>query len=61
MRVLILAALLAAAPLAAQLDLLGQDAPSFHATVCVNPPADAAITMDACRGDVVLIKYWGPK
>jgi len=58
---ILIAALLFAAPLAAQLELVGKEAPSFSAGACVNPPADGASTMAACKGDVVLIKYWGPK
>lgn len=47
--------------LCAQLQLVGQDAPEFHAKTLVNPPADEAITMHQCKGDVLLFKYWGPK
>lgn len=48
----------AAAPLLfAQESMVGQDAPDFKATVCVNQPQD--ISLDACAGEVILIKYWG--
>lgn len=50
---------LACAPLCAQLQLVGQDAPDFHARTCINP-VDAD-TMAKCKGGVVLLKYWGPK
>lgn len=54
-----LIAVLLCAPLAAQLQLVGQDGPDFHARTCVNP-VDAD-TMAKCKGGVVLLKYWGPK
>ncbi|MBZ0136763.1 MAG: hypothetical protein K8I27_10360 [Planctomycetes bacterium] len=43
----------------AQENQVGQDAPDFSATVCVNQPE--AITLEQCKGEVVLIKYWGTK
>ncbi|MHC4840181.1 MAG: hypothetical protein ACYTDT_04360 [Planctomycetota bacterium] len=38
--------------------LVGQDAPDFDARTCVNKPADS--TLEACKGNVILIKFWGP-
>ena len=38
---------------------VGQDAPDFSATECVNQPE--AITLEQCKGEVVLIKYWGTR
>lgn len=43
----------------AQENQVGQDAPDFSATVCVNQPD--AITLEQCKGEVVLIKYWGTR
>lgn len=52
--------LMAMAPaLLAQTDITGKDAPDFSATVCVNKPE--AISMEQCKGEVVLIKYWGTR
>ncbi|MCA8916571.1 MAG: hypothetical protein H6839_13110 [Planctomycetes bacterium] len=56
----LLIAMLALAPaLFAQDNQVGQDAPEFKATVCVNQPD--AITLEQCAGEVVLIKYWGTR
>lgn len=57
---LMLVATLCAPALLAYNELAGKDAPAFHATSCVNPPADGCLSMDDCLGSVVLIKYWGP-
>ena len=57
---LVLLACLFAPGLLAYNELTGKEAPSFDARTCVNPPADGATTLEACRGSVVLIKYWGP-
>lgn len=43
----------------AQEDQVGQDAPEFKASVCVNQPD--AISLEQCKGEVVLIKYWGTR
>jgi hypothetical protein len=60
LRGFLLLGLLAMAPLAfAQDDITGKDAPDFDAKVCVNPPE--ATTFEQCKGDVVLIKYWGTR
>ncbi|MCA8919376.1 MAG: hypothetical protein KDB32_09880 [Planctomycetes bacterium] len=49
---------MSAAPLLfAQESMVGQDAPEFKATVCVNQPDET--TLAQCAGEVVLIKYWG--
>ncbi|MBE7492222.1 MAG: hypothetical protein HS108_10760 [Planctomycetes bacterium] len=58
---LLLAGLVAAmAPaVCAQVDITGKDAPAFSANVCVNKPE--AISMEQCKGEVVLIKYWGTR
>jgi hypothetical protein len=53
-------ACLCAPALLAYNELVGKEAPAFHATSCVNPPADGCLSLDDCRGSVVLIKYWGP-
>lgn len=45
--------------LAAQEDMTGKDAPAFSANECVNKPE--AISMEQCKGEVVLIKYWGTR
>lgn len=45
--------------LSAQVDITGKDAPAFSASVCVNKPE--AISMEQCKGEVVLIKYWGTR
>ena len=56
----LLIAMLALAPwLFAEDNQVGQDAPEFKATVCVNQPD--AITLEQCAGEVVLIKYWGTR
>lgn len=58
MRILLMGGLLALAPLAlAQDDITGKDAPEFDAKECVNHPE--ATTFEQCKGEVVLIKYWG--
>ena len=44
--------------LAAQEEITGKEAPNFSATVCVNKPE--AFTLEACKGEVILIKFWGP-
>ncbi|MCI0650454.1 MAG: hypothetical protein L0Z55_01075 [Planctomycetes bacterium] len=52
------AAFLFAAPvLMAQADLKGKDAPDFKVGSTINEAQ--ALSLDECRGDVVLIKYWG--
>ncbi|MCZ7607851.1 MAG: hypothetical protein M5U25_17660 [Planctomycetota bacterium] len=43
----------------AQENQVGQAAPDFKATVCVNQPD--AINLEQCAGEVVLIKYWGTR
>jgi hypothetical protein len=43
----------------AQENQVGQTAPDFKATVCVNQPE--AINLEQCAGEVVLIKYWGTR
>ena len=56
----LLVAMLALAPsLFAQESMVGQEAPEFKATVCINQPD--AITLEQCAGEVVLIKYWGTR
>jgi hypothetical protein len=61
LRLALIACALACAPiLLAWEDLAGKDAPVFDATVCVNPPADGCLNLEACQGSVVLIKFWGP-
>ena len=57
---LVILVCLCAPALLAYNELVGQDAPAFSATQCVNPPADGCISNEDCKGDVVLIKYWGP-
>lgn len=54
---------LCASTLAAQKTsgLKGNDAPNFKAERCINEPADGMKSLDACRGDVILIKLWGVK
>ncbi|MCC6466338.1 MAG: hypothetical protein IT463_13445 [Planctomycetes bacterium] len=44
--------------LAAQEEITGKEAPNFSATVCVNKPE--AFTLEACKGEIILIKFWGP-
>ncbi|MCF6227834.1 MAG: hypothetical protein L3J82_04085 [Planctomycetes bacterium] len=57
--ILILLALLVSAPaLLAFEELVGKDAPDFDARTCVNKPEDA--TLAACKGNVILIYFWGP-
>jgi hypothetical protein len=59
-KLLIAAMLLAMAPaLMAQGKLVGQDAPAFAVQECINMPE--AVSMEQCKGEVVLIKYWGTK
>jgi hypothetical protein len=56
----LLIAVIALAPaLFAQDNMVGQEAPEFKASVCVNQPD--AITLEQCAGEVVLIKYWGTR
>ena len=43
----------------AQTQIVGQTAPDFKATVCVNQPD--AISLEQCAGEVVLIKFWGTR
>ena len=57
---LVLLAGLFAPGLLAYNDLVGNEAPAFSAESCVNAPEDGNITLDSCRGSVVLIKFWGP-
>jgi hypothetical protein len=57
---LLAATVLTLAPaLMAQENMVGKDAPAFEAKVCVNQPE--AISMEQCKGEVVLIKYWGTR
>jgi hypothetical protein len=58
MRILLFA-VLAAAPLLAQTQIVGQDAGEFTVGDCVNKPE--AVTLEQCKGEVVLIKYWGTR
>jgi hypothetical protein len=58
MRTTLLLLLLASAPaLFAQNALQGKDAPAFNANDCINAPEQT--TFDQCKGEVVLIKFWG--
>lgn len=60
MKTTVVALLLLAAftpPLFAQKVLEGKDAPAFDAKDCINAPE--ATTFEQCKGDVVLIKFWG--
>jgi hypothetical protein len=59
MKRILLFALLAAAPLAAQTQIVGQDAKEFSVGDCVNKPE--ATTLEQCKGEVVIIKYWGTR
>jgi len=45
--------------MSAQEEITGKDAPAFSANECVNKPE--AISMEQCKGEVVLIKYWGTR
>ena len=36
---------------------VGQDAPDFNASDCINQPE--AITLEHCKAEVVFIKFWG--
>lgn len=54
----VLLACLCAPAFAQYVDLLGKEAPNFEATVCVNEPE--ANTLAKCKGNVILLKYWGP-
>ena len=57
---LLIGMLMAMAPaLVAQENIVGRDAPAFSANECVNKPE--AISMEQCKGEVVLIKYWGTR
>jgi hypothetical protein len=56
---ILLFAILASAPLFAQTQLVGQDAGEFTVGECVNKPE--AVTLEQCKGEVVLIKYWGTR
>lgn len=57
--ILVAALALALAPFALAQSMEGKDAPSFDATVCVNQPE--ATTFEQCKGDVVLLKWWGTR
>lgn len=39
--------------------LKGKDAPDFKAVRCINSPRDKQMTLEDCKGEVVLIKLWG--
>jgi hypothetical protein len=54
---LLLALAMLATPAFAQESLVGKDAPTFDAGNCINKPE--ATTFEQCKGDVILIKYWG--
>lgn len=57
---LLIGMLMAMAPaLVAQENIVGKEAPAFSASECVNKPE--AISMEQCKGEVVLIKYWGTR
>jgi hypothetical protein len=59
-KMLVAAMLLAMGPaLMAQTNIVGKDAPAFDAAECINTPE--ATSMEQCKGEVVLIKYWGTK
>ena len=59
-KLLFAAMLLSMAPaLIAQTNIVGKDAPAFDAGECINTPE--VTTMEQCKGEVVLIKYWGTK
>ncbi len=58
MRLCLMALVLALTPaLFAQDRKVGEDAPAFDAKDCINAPE--ATTFEQCKGDVVLIKFWG--
>ncbi len=40
-------------------DLVGKDAPDFKAGEMINEVPQQ--TLDDCRGEVILIKYWGTR
>jgi hypothetical protein len=58
MRVMLFA-LIAAAPLMAQTQIVGEEAKEFSVGDCVNKPE--ATTLEQCKGEVVIIKYWGTR
>ena len=59
-KLLIAAMVLSLAPvLSAQTNIVGKDAPAFEVQECINTPE--AVSMEQCKGEVVLIKYWGTK
>ena len=59
-RLLFASMVLAMAPaLMAQTNIVGSDAPAFEVKECINTPE--AVSMEQCKGEVVLIKYWGTK
>jgi hypothetical protein len=59
-KMLVAAMLLAMAPaLMAQTNIVGKDAPAFDVQDSINTPE--AVSMEQCKGEVVLIKYWGTK
>jgi thiol-disulfide isomerase/thioredoxin len=41
--------------------LKGSASPAFSATRLLNAPADGQLSMDDCKGEVVLVKLWGVK
>lgn len=49
----------ATSPAHAQAQLVGKEAPPFSAGEMVNEVASK--TLDDCRGEVILIKYWGTR
>lgn len=57
---IILLALLCAPGLFAYEELVGEECPDWSADVCVNAPENTRNHRDACLGNVVLLKYWGP-
>ena len=54
---LLAAALFFATAAWGQVDLMGKEAPDFTAENALNPTD--ANSLEDCRGEVVLIKYWG--
>lgn len=59
-KMLFAAMVLSMAPaLFAQTNILGKDAPAFEVQDAINMPE--AVSMEQCKGEVVLIKYWGTK
>lgn len=59
-KMLLAALVMAMVPaLSAQENITGKDAPEFNAEGCINTPD--AVTMEQCKGEVVLIKYWGTR